>query len=127
MQAQTERNEEILRLREEGKTFREIAERCGITVSRAQQIYEKQRRIRDGFIKLADKPGPKKGWKQQFTVRSGGGPVFITRIVEGEKGAPPMYVYETDDIAQAMRFTEEEARKIAKRCRGIVCMIMEGR
>lgn len=40
------RDIEIFRLREEGKTYSEIAERYGISTSRARQIYNRVQRIR---------------------------------------------------------------------------------
>lgn len=111
MDKQENRDEEILKMREAGMSKKEVGEKYGISGARVTQICNEQIRIRKG---------------KDCVIKCGNREMFLTKI-EKQKDYPPVYYYKSNDIKKALRFTMEEAQEIAKKCRGIVCMVMEGR
>ena len=127
----TERNEVILQLYEKGQTYDEIAHRFMITKSRVRQICRRQIRERDlcerqkelKAIREAER-AERKAWREKCklelsegekdcVIRNGTYDVFLTAIEDG-----PVYTYSSANIRDAMRFTMDDARRIARACRG---------
>ena len=128
-----ERNAEIAMMRKEGATFPEIAEWYEISPQRAKQICEKfsdgdtkeeiirnwerkqeekrERRLEENleYRRLAEKR--KSG--REYVIMNGVEDLYLTAIEQAE-GHPYLYRYGSADIHDALWFTLEEARKIAK-------------
>lgn len=52
--------------------------------------------------------------KKEWIIKCGGAEAYLTEIIPEQLGHTPIYKYATKNKKEAMRFTEEEARKIAK-------------
>ena len=136
-----ERNAEIAMMRKEGATFLEIAEWYEISPQRAKQICEKfsdgdtkDEIIRNWERKQEEKRKRKEAWEaeykdwskrrsggKEFAIMNGDAEVFLTEIT-GE-GYDRMYRYGTKDIKKALFFTMEEAKKIARERKAVVCWV----
>ena len=128
-----ERNAEIAMMRKEGATFQEIAEWYEVSPQRAKQICEKfsdgdtkeeiirnwerkqeerrERRTEEHleYMRLMDR---RKGGKE-YVIMNGAEDLYMTAI-ERADGHPLIYRYASADIHDALWFTLEEAKKIAK-------------
>ena len=128
-----ERNAEIAMMRKEGATFPEIAEWYEISPQWAKQICEKfsdgdtkeeiirnwerkqeerrERRTEEylEYMRLEDR---RKGGKE-YVIMNGAEDLYLTAI-ERADGHPLIYRYASADIHDALWFTLEEAKKIAK-------------
>ena len=137
-----ERNAEIVAMRKDGATFQEIAEWYGICNSRVQEICRrfkdygdtKEEIIRNWNRKQEEKRKRKEVWEaeykdwskrrsggKEFAIMNGDAEVFLTEIT-GE-GYERMYRYGTKDIKKALFFTLEEAKKIARERKAVVCWV----
>lgn len=57
--------------------------------------------------------------KKNWVIRCGGGmKAYMTEIRPPKGGHPTMYTYGTSDPKKAMRFTREEAQKLAEERHG---------
>ena len=125
-----ERNAEITMMRKEGATFREIAEWYEVTVARAQQIYEKFKKCGHTKEEIGaawerkqeirkEKEAELEAWIQKreggrhYVIMNGAEDLYLTKIEPADKH-PPVYRYSSADIRDALWFTMEEARKIAR-------------
>ena len=52
--------------------------------------------------------------KKEWIIKCGGAEAYMTEITPAQLGHTPIYTYGTKDKSKAMRFTEEEARELAK-------------
>ncbi len=52
--------------------------------------------------------------KKEWIIKCGGAEAYLTEIIPEQLGHTPIYKYDKKNKKEAMRFTEEEARKIAK-------------
>ena len=123
----TERNEIILQLHEEGQSYREIAHRFMITPNRVRDICIKQIRIRNGLkerreAERAERKAMREARKKEAAegvkdcvIRNGAYEMYLTEIIDGPV---PVYRYQSADIKDALRFTMENARRIARECHG---------
>jgi hypothetical protein len=58
---------------------------------------------------------PRQYNKKEWVIRCGGDTKgYLTEIIPPKKGNSEIYVYGTKDKMKAMRFTKEEAERIAK-------------
>ena len=60
----------------------------------------------------------------KWAIQNGKYPHFLTGISENDKSGK-VFTYGTLEISKAMRFTEEEAREIAKECHGRVMILVD--
>ena len=136
-----ERNAEISMMRKEGATFKEIAEWYEISTCRAQQICTdysdgntKEEIIQNWERKQEEKRKQKEAWEteykewskrrsggKEYAIMNGDAEVFLTEIT-GE-GYDRMYRYGTKDIKKALFFTLEEAKRIARERKAVVCWV----
>lgn len=132
-----ERNAEIVLARRDGMTFREISEWYGITTARAQQICEKYKEgttkediIRIATEKIKARKLEEKGWKErrvkrtegkEYAIKNGAAEMFLTEIVTDD--IPYVYKYGSGDVNDAMLFTLEEAKEIARKRKAVVCYV----
>ena len=129
-----ERNAEIAMMRKEGATFLEIAEWYEISPQRAKQICEKfsdgdtkeeiirnwerkqeerrERRMEEGleYRRRADRLKAGK----EYVVMNGAEDLYLTAIEKAERH-PVIYRYGSKDINDALWFTLEEAKEIARK------------
>lgn len=129
-----ERNAEMAMMRKEGATIPEIAEWYEISPQRAKQISEmysdgdtkeeiirnwerkqeekRERRLEENleYRRLAEKR--KNG--REFVIMNGAEDLYLTAI-EQEKGHPYLYRYGSADIHDALWFTLDEAKEIARK------------
>ena len=133
-----ERNAEIVAMRKEGATFQEIAERYGLCNSRIQAIFGRFKRYGDTkeeIIRNWEKRQEErqKQWEaskayrekrrggRQYAIRNGAAEVYLTEI-KGT-GGDTVYKYGSKEIRDALYFTLEEARKIARERKAVVCWV----
>ena len=127
-----ERNAEISMMRKEGATFQEIAEWYEISTARARQICTafSNGDTKDEIIRNWEKKQEKKfeteleyrrmadlrrGGKE-YVIMNGAEDLYLTAIEKADKH-PPVYRYASADIHDALWFTLEEAKRIAKKRR----------
>ena len=133
-----ERNAEIVAMRKDGATFREIAEWYGLSNPRIQEIcrrlkdygntkeeilrnWEKRQNERRKREEKQDKYCARREGDRKYAIRNGAADVFLTEITG--KDYDTMYRYDTKDIREAMFFTLEEAKKIARERKAVVCYV----
>lgn len=136
--ADLERNAEIVEMRKGGATFREISEWYGLSNSRIQRIFQRFKNYGDTKEEIIRNYGKRikerqEQWEaaetyserrsggREYAIRNGAGEVFLTEITG--KDGDRVFKYMTKDIRQAMFFTLEEAREIAKRRKAVVCWV----
>ena len=133
-----ERNAEIVAMRKDGATFQEIATWYGLSNSRVQEIcrrfkdygntkeeiirnWEKRQEERQKQWEASEAYREKRRGGRQYAIRNGAAEVYLTEIT-GE-GYDRMYRYGTKDIRKALFFTLEEAKKIARERKAVVCWV----
>ena len=132
-----ERNAEIAMMRKEGATFQEIAKWYEVSPQRAKQICEKfsdgdtkEEIIRNWEKRQDDKRMQEEAWEEyhakrrggrHYAIRNGTAEVYLTEITG--KDYDTMYRYGTKDIKKALFFTLEEAKKIARERKAVVCWV----
>ena len=133
-----ERNAEIVAMRKEGATFQEIAEWYGLSNSRVQEIcrrfkdygntkeeilrnWEKRQKERQKKWEAAETYREKRRGGRHYAIRNGAAEVFLTEI-KGT-GGDTVYKYGSKEIRDALYFTLEEARKIARERKAVVCWV----
>ncbi len=140
-----ERNAEILKAREEGATYKELAELYGIAPGRVQQICarekliraaggqealrkkkeeERKEQLRQRKEQKKEQQKLQKEWERinkRFAVRNGAGEMFLTEIER--TGIETVYYYSSRNIADALLFTLAEAKQIARERHAVVCYV----
>ena len=133
-----ERNAEIVAMRKDGATFQEIAEWYGLSNSRVQEIcrrfkdygntkeeiirnWEKRKKEQQKKWETLEAYWKKRSGGREYAIRNGTAEVYLTEIT-GE-GYDRMYRYGTKDIRKALFFTLEEAKKIARERKAVVCWV----
>ena len=133
-----ERNAEIVAMRKDGATFQEIAEWYGLSNSRVQEIcrrFKDYGNTKEEIIRNWEtrKKEQQKKWEtleaywkkrsggREYAIRNGTAEVYLTEIT-GE-GYDRMYRYGTKDIRKALFFTLEEAKRIARERKAVVCWV----
>ena len=133
-----ERNAEIVAMRKDGATFREIAEWYGLSNPRIQEICRrfkdygntKEEIIRNWEKQQDEKRMQEEAWEEyhakrrggrHYAIRNGTAEVYLTEITG--KDYDTMYRYGTKDIKKALFFTMEEAKKIARERKAVVCWV----
>lgn len=136
--ADIERNAEIIEMKKNGATYREVAEWYGISQSRAEKIYaryknfgntkeeiirnweqrKEERRKRDEDLEAYIE---KRRGGKHYCIKNGAVEVFMTEI-KGT-GGDTVYKYGSTEIRDAMFFTLEEAKRIAKQRKAVVCWV----
>jgi hypothetical protein len=133
-----ERNAEIAAMRKDGATFKEIAEWYGVSAQRAQQIYNrlkdygdsKKEIIRSWEQKQEEKKKKdeemtawirKREGGREYAIRNGAAEMFLTEI--SGSGGETVYIYGSKEIRDALMFTLEEAKRIARARKAVVCWV----
>lgn len=133
-----ERNAEITMMRKDGATFKEIAEWYEVSAQRAQQIYNRFKRYgetKEEIVRSWEQKQEEKKKKdeemtawirkreggREYAIRNGAAEVFLTEI-KGI-GGDTVYKYGSTEIRDAMLFTLEEAKRIAKQRKAVVCWV----
>ena len=133
-----ERNAEMVAMRKDGATFQEIADLFGVCNSRVQAIYrrfkdygnkkeeiirnwDKRQEERQKQWEAAEAYREKRRGERHYAIRNGAAEVFLSEI-KG-KGYDTIYTYNTKDIKEALFFTREEAEKIARERKAVVCWV----
>ena len=53
--------------------------------------------------------------KKEWIIKCGGAEAYLTEIIPEQLGHTPIYKYATKNKKEAMRFTEAEAKELAKK------------
>lgn len=133
-----ERNAEITMMRKDGATFKEIAESYGVSAQRAQQICNRFKRyggtkeeiVRNWEQKQDEKKRKneemdawirKREGGREYAIRNGAAEMFLTEI--SGSGGDMVYRYGSKEIRDALMFTLEEAKRIARARKAVVCWV----
>ena len=136
--ADIERNAEICEMKKQGAKYKEIHEWFEVSESRAQQIYYRFRNYgntKEEIIQNWEKrqEEKRKQWEEseayrekrsggrEYAIRNDTAEVFLSEITG--TGGDRVYRYGTKDIREALFFTMEEAKKIARERRAVVCWV----
>ena len=62
--------------------------------------------------------------RKKWVIKCGHlGKMYLTEIIEAQNGHPKIYRYGSDDVKDALRFTQEEAEELAQRRHAHAVMI----
>jgi len=123
MRKKADRNTEILKMWQAGKTYKEIGLRFGITDVRAMQICKREAQKATGLQGMKPKAMRNEMRKEcGYIIKNGAAEVFLTAI-DTVQGHPLIYRYGSRDPKEAMRFTKDEAEEIARKRHAVVCVL----
>ena len=143
--ADIERNAEIVIMRKEGATYQEIAEWYEISPSSAQRIYStlkdygdtkeeiirnwereqeerKEHRMEEGLE--SRRMEERRDGGREYVIMNGAEDLYLTEI-EWTGGCPMIYRYGSADIHDALWFTLDEAKEIARKRKARVLWVPE--